>query len=82
MNSATAWYLTWKRMIENPAKFSSASPLLKARFAVAGLSLNEDLDTVQKVQDYANAKIDEADDYGIWREDRIRQAENAIIALG
>jgi len=68
-DSAVANYLTWLSMKNDPAKYANKG--LIARFNVVGLSIGDALNTSQKVQDYATALIDLADDYAIWREQKI-----------
>jgi len=76
-DSAVANYLTWLAMKNTPAKFVG----LVARFDVVGLSIGDALDTKQKVSDYATALVDLADDYAVYREQKILTyaAEKAAI---
>ena len=78
-DSATAYQVTWEKMVSAPSLYSSAG--LTARFAAGGLAVGDILDTDQKVQDYANAKVAEVDAYGVTRMQRIEQfrAEKAAI---
>lgn len=80
--SATAYKETWDVMAEFPADWEAAG--IKAAFAVAGLAVNDVLDTAQKVQDYANAKLVQVKAYGIWRMQRIEsfKAERDAILAG
>lgn len=68
-DSAVANYLTWLAMKNNPSKFSDKN--LVARFDIVGLTIGDPLDKNKTVEDYAVALIDKADDYAIWREQKI-----------
>lgn len=69
-DSAVANYLTWMAMKNSPSKFSNKG--LVARFEVVGLSIGDALNTPKKVEDYATALLDLADQYAIWRELKIQ----------
>jgi hypothetical protein len=77
--SATAFKETWDMMAASPADWATAG--LTASFAVAGFQVGDALDSSQKIQDYANAKIAEVKAYGISRMQRIEQfkTEKATI---
>lgn len=77
--SATAYEATWRLMIASPSLFVSAG--LTARFGSAGLNIGDALDTDQKVQDYANAKIAEVEAYAVNRMQRIEQFRSEKAAI-
>lgn len=79
--SATAYKETWDFMSQHPADWADKG--LKASFKVAGLQVGDALDTEEKVKDYADAKLVEIKDYGIWRMQRIeefKQERDTIIS--
>ena len=70
-DNAIADQVTWEKMKENPSAYSSGD--LLAEFEVAGFSVGDMLDTDQKVLDYATAKINEIEQYSLWRMQRKQQ---------
>lgn len=68
-DSATAYKETWALMDQSPAEWASAG--LTAAFAVAELQIGEALCTEERVKAYAEAKLLEVKNYGIWRMQRI-----------
>jgi len=66
-HSAVANYLTWMAMQSNPSKFVG----LKARFETASFSLGDVLNTVQKITDYSSELLSKAEDYALYREEKI-----------
>ena len=67
--SATANYLTWLAMKSNALSFAGAG--LVARFDVVGFTIGDALDTDAKVLDYATKCLAIADNYAIFREQKI-----------
>lgn len=81
-DSATAFFETWKLMSASPAMFVSEG--LKADKEVGIFNPGDALDTEQKVQEYAVARINEANAYSVYRMKRIEQfrAERSAIEAG
>jgi len=78
--SATAYHDTWRLMANTPTDWYASG--ITARFARGGVVVNEALDTVQKVQNYADACLVAVKNYGVWRMQRIEQfriEKNAIL---
>lgn len=78
-DSASAYFETWKLMADNPSLFSGEG--LKADKTISTFTLGDALDTNQKVQDFANARIAEANAYSVYRMKRIEtfRVERAAI---
>ena len=68
-DTAIADYLSWLAMERSPAKFSGAG--LKARIAVTGFATGDDINTDNKITDYATKCLDLAGDYAVFREQKI-----------
>ena len=86
-DSANAYYETWKLMIDRPDMFTASN--LTADMEVLdtnGATLFSDgqsLDTIQDLGDYAARRKEIADEYGVWRMERIqafRDERDAILA--
>lgn len=77
--TATAQYESWKVMSAKPSLFHSQG--LLAEIAVGSFSKGDALDTIQKVEDYANACIAAVEAYGVYRLTRRKQfaEEKAVI---
>ena len=80
--SATAYYETWKLMVQKPELFSGEG--LVADKAAGGYDVGDALDSDLKVTTWAQARIDEAEAYGVSRAKRIKQFadEKAAIVAG
>ena len=84
-DSATAYYETWKLMVESPAIFAgqgltSDMEVLDAQDQVlyaAGASLELEADVLA----WATRRIEIAQEYGVWRALRIQQFRNEKDAL-
>lgn len=70
-DSATAFHETWKLMAASPSLFATEG--LLAEKEVGAFHVGDALDTEQKVVDYANARIYEANTYSVYRMKRIKQ---------
>lgn len=70
-DSASAYNETWKLMASNPVLFTHEG--LKADKEVGAFNPGDVLNTEQKIQDYANARIAEANAYAVYRMKRIEQ---------
>ena len=81
-DSATAYFETWKLMAAKPVLFYQQG--LKADKEIGSFQAGDALDTMQKVEDYANARIAEAETYSVNRMARIEQfrVEKAAIEAG
>lgn len=77
--SATAYKETWDMMIETPSDWHEAG--IRASFNAGGLVVGEVLDTTQKVQNYAAAKLAEVKAYGVWRMQRIEEFKDEREAI-
>lgn len=71
VDSATAYHDTWKLMSTTPSDWYMSG--ITARFTRGGVVVNETLDTIQKVQNYADACLTIVKNYGVWRMQRIEQ---------
>lgn len=87
-DSAIATRETWKDMILAPADYASEglkSPeILRDSSDNIIFGVGDDLNTEQKVLDYANRKLTQARDYGIWRIKRIdtfRDQRNQLLGV-
>ncbi len=78
-DSAQAYNETWKLMKEKPLLFHESG--LKAHKDVAGFVAGAALDTIQKVEDYAEACLAEVEAYGVWRMERIKQFQDEKAAI-
>lgn len=84
-DSAIANYEMWKHMKDNPALYSSQG--LKAEYQLDNADTTElfspgsALDTDQKIIDYATRKLEQADEYVVWRSTRIQQFRNEKEAI-
>lgn len=78
-DSAQAYNETWKLMKEKPVLFYEKG--LKAHKAVAGFAAGASLDTIQKIEDYADACLAEVEAYGVWRMERIKQFQDERAAI-
>jgi len=78
-DSATAFEGTFRLMISKPELFSSQG--LLADKAIGTFQVGDALDTDAKVTDYGQARIDEIEQYAVFRMNRIKQfyAERAQI---
>lgn len=79
-DSATANYEMWKHMKDNAALYSGKG--LKAEYQLNNADATElyspgsALDTDAKIVAYATRKLEQADEYIVWRSDRIQQFRN------
>lgn len=79
-DSASANYEMWKHMLANAALYSGKG--LKAEYLLKNLddtelySAGSALDTDPKIVAYATRKLEQADEYIVWRSDRIQQFRN------
>lgn len=81
-DSATAFEATFRLMVQKPELFSGKG--LSADKAVGDFTVGQELDTDQKVVDYATARIAEIEAYAVYRMNRIKQfyTERAQILGG
>jgi len=77
--SAQAYHETWKLMKAKPVLFFESG--LKAHKAIGSFTAGAALDTVQKVEDYADACLAAAETYGVWRMERIKQFQDEKDAI-
>ena len=84
-DSASANYEMWQQMVTNPTPYVSqglkAESLLNNADGTELYSAGSALDTAPKIVAYASRKIEEADDYIIWRSNRIQQFRNERNAI-
>jgi len=79
-DSAAANYEMWKHMVANASLYSAKG--LKAEYQLNNADATElyspgsALDTDPKIVAYATRKLEEADEYIVWRSDRIQQFRN------
>lgn len=78
-DSASAFYETWKLMVQKPVLFFEKG--LKADIEAGGFLVGAALDTIQKVEDYANARIALAETYSVYRMERIEQFKTEKAAI-
>ena len=83
--TATANYETWKDMKVTPSRYSSLGLKVDHQVNAADnteiFSPGSALDTDQKIVDYATRKVEQAQEYGAWRMQRIQQYKDAKDAL-
>lgn len=81
-DSATAFHQTWELMKAKPALFYQQG--LKVTVAHGSFQVGDDLDTMQKIEDYADAALAAVETYAVWRMNRIKQfhEERAAILAG
>lgn len=81
-DSATAFHETFKLMVEKPALFATQG--LLADKAAGGFIVGQALNSTQKIQDYANARIALIEAFAVFRMNRIAQfqQEKAAIMVG
>jgi hypothetical protein len=77
--SAQAYHETWKLMKTKPVLFYESG--LKAHKAIGSFASGAALDTIQKVEDYADACLAAAETYGVWRMERIKQFQDEKDAI-
>lgn len=78
-DSATAYHETWKLMKEKPLLFHEKG--LKAHKAIGQFTAGAALDTIQKIEDYAEACLAAVETYGVWRMERIKQFQDEKEAI-
>lgn len=78
-DSAQAYHETWKLMKEKPLLFHESG--LKAHKAIGSFAAGAALDTIQKVEDYADACLAAVEAYGVWRMERIKQFQDEKAAI-
>lgn len=81
-DSATAFHQTWELMKAKPALFYQQG--LKVTVAHGSFQVGDALDTMQKIEDYADAALAAVEQYAVWRMNRIKQfhEERAAILAG
>ncbi len=81
-DSASAFFETWKLMVAAPTSFANEG--LHADKEVGTFHAGDELNTTQKITDYANARIADANGYSVYRMKRIEQfrAERVTILNG
>lgn len=70
-DSASAFYETWKQMVEFPAMFLAINMI--SDIAFDSVEIGNILDTEAKIIGYANSKLNAAMDYAVYRVQRIQQ---------
>lgn len=79
--AATADHETWKRMVNSSEKFASIGVTVQMTVTATDgsivFSAGDVLDTAQKVSDYAVRKLEQADDYAVYRLTRKQQYINS-----
>lgn len=78
-DSATAFYETWKLMVSKPQLFINENMIVDK--AAAGLEVGDLLNTVERISSYAQARIEIAEEYSVWRVRRIKQFQQERQAI-
>lgn len=78
-DSATAYHETWLLMKAKPALFWESG--LKAHVAHGSFAVGDALDTIQKVEDYADACLAAVEAYAVTRMERIKQFQDEKAAI-
>ena len=77
--SATAWHQTWGLMKTQPSLYFNLG--WKVHVAHGTFSVGDALDTIQKVEDYADAAIAAVSEYSVSRMTRIKQFYDEKAAI-
>ena len=79
--TATADHETWKKMVDSSGKFADIGVTVRVQVLSSDgsvlFSAGDVLDTAQKVSDYAVRKLEQADDYAVYRLTRKQQYINS-----
>lgn len=78
-DSATAYHQTWELMKAKPILFWEQG--LKVHVAHGAFEIGDALDTVQKVEDYAEAALAAVEAYAVYRMNRIKQFQDERAAI-